>query len=461
MMIPSRKLQVKLPKLTRIIHIKMDVLAPTIELKPDSSEIARDLNSLKTAFPTNGNAINFVTTLIEGRAKGEFEAAENEAYNNILTAVIEHPLAASVGFSHYDSLWDENWSLTSGFGNIYEIIKLGVNDKTGQVPAFEQPRNVMDGVGYLKLRQARMQGNRSDFFLFSPAPPNPDSPEVVGRGYEGNGQIRIFEARADGHERCYTHTFPDLSAKDYALLFSKLIQAAPESATANQLRNALTQREKTTAEAFRKDLWVMNQSGIFEKAQAQVLREFIKETKTRYTDNRELIESYAFQIIGTKVAQQIMPLADEASSLLMQNNIDASQVNTILLDIEEAIARFQFELRLYIEEHTGINTFGKQLDFTYSEFMAAGNLEQDRLYIDSEVDALGCGFRYSSDVSMTTMASEGSTALARAERSGGGSMFDKELYEYTCDKCGYIHNINVPEGEYVEKCEGCGADARC
>lgn len=414
------------------------------------SDVHIDIDCLKSHYTSKGNMINYVATIIDGEQRQESAVAiKHEVLKNLYTAVVEHPFADSIGEYHYSNQWKvtpDGLRLRSDSDYLDSIINRAVVDTTGQVPQFEKSRNIQDSFFLQKLTLLRSLGYYGDVVKFSPSPEDIVNPEVRRRGYSGNDQISIFHCNSQTFtESVSTFWFPQAPFAAYQELFTRLQEEQVVLSQGIILPHSWS------------DITIMEASGRPTPPQMEHIREFVdSRRKTILARGNDILE-YADTVIKPKVEAQLLPIIERVATQIQQGSADES----VILSLEEAFAQLsdlQFELRLYIRDRAGFNTFVHCSDacsVSYDQYVGAGGDERNDMIKLVGYQASGCGFDGSEDFGQ-----KGAIGFLWGISSifslGGRS----ELYTFVCPRCYTIHAIDVPRGIYVDFCV-CGFDARC
>lgn len=362
-----------------------------------------DFNELRR-LPSQGNTLNYVADLLEACRDNleNLEVPIRNLYENLKTAIIEHPYADAVGIYQFENRWvpDEAGQLrllTDG-GWLDAIIDRSVNDTTGQVPIFEQQRNKLEGTFLEELTNARNQDDTSIGVMFSPSPQNLDDPEVQARGYQGNDQIRISELSEDGIEIQTIYWMPQCNPEEYRELAYKLLQANYTEADQIQVeqqiqhRNQLNKKLQLLENQSLSDLSIMSFSGMYSPTQIEIIKDFIAERQTHLTITPEELKTYIDTDINGSVNEIIFHIVQAV--LLCLNGIEAEELiryskNELMDRIKEA----QFRFRLFLRDR-GQDTFTNEVyvpaELTLNIFTNMGR--NDQMNVLTPYSASGCGF---------------------------------------------------------------------
>lgn len=415
------------------------------------------INRLKTLYSGRGNTINYVSKILTAAGSGDQEllaAAERETLLDIYTAAIEHPLADLFGKYNYRLSWVDG-RLKSEFGYLDELISHGIDDKTGQVPLFEQERNRCNQELLTTLSKTRLSHDanmyKSTVVEFSPSPENLEQPEVQGRGYLGNDTISIYNLTDSGAEAVEQFWFPRLELSEYKELFRQLVELDPDNEALTTKFAALPTNPSPTD--------YMRLSGILSPIQLEQLRTFIDYQQAHLLQPAPLVEAYLNTTLKEQLTAQTLPLLYNLSTILTGSYTD-DWVKRGLSEIFNNIAQAQFALRLFILEQTGINTFRgetaeKVKQLSWSHFQSLDSAGKNALAGIVNFVATGCGFKAVSEQTGFVH------ALIWGKTSSLMALLNPELFLFVCYHCGTEHEINVTAKILVDKCKGCGRTADC
>jgi hypothetical protein len=391
---------------------------------------------LKARFGNrNADVVNYLVDLAERGVSHE------QVEENILTAIAEHPIADSIGQYTYNANW-VNGELTFQGSSIEPSLDEGVRNLNGQIPAFEIPRNQANADFYYeKLKPSRNgQVDKEKVFVeFSPSPMNMNDTKVRERGYKGNDTIFVYKTDEDGVENVTQYWFPAINMKEY-----------------KELMNQLGKKDCEVND----DISVMYESGEFTQAESEIIINFIEKQQDRFLSPEisDKILEIKDTFIHNQIVDVIMPRLGAILGKYREGLMSESDFENELESLENLMEDLQFQFRLMIRDFTGVNTLSdevtQKLDqegmMTHREYYMLDGAERGKLINNVGYALSGCGFG-------GPKRSPGVWG-----RSGGIlSSNDKELYEFICDKCGTRHDIDVPNGVYVEKCSFCGTNARC
>jgi hypothetical protein len=454
-----------------------------------------DIPALQQLYMMPGNPINYVTTVLEGLAKAEGFAglekertqisARQEAAQNIFTAAVEHVIADGAGRFDYRLNWElregQGYKLTGQFGALEELANNAIYDKSGQVPAFEIPRNIADLALIKELTELRSgyPSRRSlrPVVKFSPTP-DIRIKAVQDRGYVGHDQVTVFTPVLDQQgnlvgENVEVVWFPQLSAGDYRGLALELAQL--ENTKAREFWQKLPQDQSyNTQEKLALD--VIGMSGELTLEQFAVIKRFGEQKSLAASEQRKRQKPYIDDYLAhvhPQITSKGLDLIDRTLNLIASDEVEAARHH--LGQIMELIADQQFGMRLFLLNHLEHDTFSVEVKqgIVQAQKAHAGRLfgrDISQLRLLSGYMAAACGFRVG-------VGSTGGSIMEGVVRAGndmfsfpsisGGKFLDVdgkgfgEKSCYNCDECGVSNVIDVNKGEMTAYCRGCGADARC
>jgi len=472
-----------------------------------------DIPALQQLYMMPGNPINYVTTVLEGLAKAEGLAggdkeraqrsARQEAAQNIFTAAVEHVIADSVGRFDYRLNWEitgrQEYKLTGQFGALEELANNAIYDKSGQVPAFEIPRNMADLAVIKELTNLRSGLPSRDALLpvvkFSPTP-DINIKAVRDRGYVGHDQVTVFTPVVDQYgkligEHVEVIWFPKLSAGEYIELGFDLAQLDNIKALEFWQKLPEDQSYNTQEELA---LNVIGMSGVLTLEQFAVIKRFGEQKSLAAGEQskrqKPLIDKYLARA-HPQITQKGLELIDRTLNCIASDEVDAARHQ--LDQIMGLIADQQFDMRLfllnYLEHDTfspevkqGIvqapqahaeHLFGAGLPGKGIHALDASAMDMRQLRIQSGYAAAGCGFNAAAgkglqqDSILTGVTSAGNDMFSFSSGNGGvanwtdvaGKGFGEKT-AYNCDKCPVRIEIDANEGRLATKCI-CGVDLRC
>lgn len=417
---------------------------------PVLHETQADFEKIKANYATDGNVINYVAGLLEARYKGQEKEYTRELTNNVLTAIIEHPIGESIGKFEYSNEWtiDEqgNLRLRGHSEWLDDIYKRGWQDKTEQIPHFEKIRNWYDSQILELLTDIRKEGIIDEAVVkFSPTPPGWDfDPIIQSRGYKGLDQICIFTQKGN-QEHIEVLWFPQTTSIEYQNLLHELFLADPEHESIQRIQHLCVMNEA------RIDEEMLSRFSNFSKAQVQVVREFASQRQNTFVQNQELIQDYIKNHIFPFVINQIVTEISHAAIKLSQESLSMADLEII----HNAMSNLQIQLRAYIAEVSGIDTF----DNKFKNFMKMNNIKHGDIasgkYSTREIaqksgyKMSGCGIG-----NKPKKMSKEELRIKNPEKFA-------ELYIYRCPRCGHVHDIDVPNQKLVHACVQCGMNADC
>ncbi len=443
-----------------------------------------DLTELKLQYPSTGNIINYVCTLLEGVKLGQLDSAIEEASENLLTAIIESPIAESVGTYTYFNNWevrpDGTPRMKSKFGYMDDIIERSIDDKTGQVPSFERQRNRYDQIFLDHLTNTRKTGQTNPLIKFSPSPENLDDPEVRARGYKGYDQISIFEEAPNNQEKITIHWFPKISGNEYCDLLTNIINVDKTSSINGCIQEIINNIESSSDSL---DTKVMQVPENLSYAQIEFLRNYLKNKKNT-SKNKEEITDYCYNFIQNAVESNVLESVQTCAIKLIQG-LNPNIIRQDLEYIFNLIRDLQFNLKLFLNQQTEEPLAGTHGDIPKLDKYAEESLEARLAIIDSlGITTDGCGFSDAQDINLLVdmLLIYGPSdsfifpiALIQERWFENDKKFDlfesvtgesasnqqeDELYKFICPNCAREHNIDVPNGIYIQQCS-CGFDAKC
>lgn len=473
-----------------------------------------DIPALQQLYMMPGNPINYVTTVLEGLAKAEQltgadkvkaqSSARQEAAQNMFTAAVEHVIADSVGRFDYRLNWElregQGYKLTGQFGALEELAYNAIYDKSGQVPAFEIPRNRADLLLINELTQLRSGFPSRQSLLpvvkFSPTP-DIKIKAVQDRGYVGHDQVTVFTPVIDQQgkligEHVEVIWFPQLTVGEYTVLALELAQLGNSKALEFWQKFSEKQKSNSQEELA---LDVIGMSGMLSLEQFAVIKRFCEQkslsASERNKSQKPLIDKYLARA-HPQITQKGLELIDRTLNCIASDEVDAARQQ--LAQIMGLIADQQFDMRLFLLNYLEHDTFSAEVKQGIVQAQQAhaeqlfgiaipdrgiGNLDAPsmdmrQLRIQTGYVAAGCGFNAAAgsglqqDSILTGVARAGNDIFSFASGSGGvanwmdvdGKNFGAKSC-YNCEVCGVRNIIDANEGRLVAYCGGCGADARC
>lgn len=389
-----------------------------------------DLSSIKNQHKGIGNTINYAAGLLEGAShmsEVQLKAAEAEVVKNLHTAIIEHPLANAIGVYSYQNEWvrqDGRLRLKSDFGFLDEIVEEGIQNTSGQIPAFEIKRNKQDKRILNILTQERRKGYSGEIIKFSPAPENVDSREVRARGYQGHDQISTFKLDEEGREVTTIYWFPGSAPYEYVQLARELISLDPDN---KELNEQLTKVVTGKADESGIDTNIMAMSNKFNKAQTERIMRFVQEKQNDMQANENEIRYFANTRTKFAIENNLIHEVYKAALGVCKGENIQSQLDLIYQIIEQ----LQYELVLHIQH---LNNEAGEINV--EEYMKMSFEERQEMIRKTGFRATGCGF-----------ASEnaGEMMMALSGKDERGPLMFK------CPECGHINKR--PRGELIEYCQ--------
>lgn len=356
-----------------------------------------DFLELRRSFPTRGNSINYVTTLLENYTKyyGEFEKRRLGLEKDLETAVTEDVHADTTGRYTFKNFWgrknDGSLRLLTDAGPLDRIIHRSIYDRSGQIPEFEIARNIEEGNFLYKLTAARSTGNTQTGIIFSPSP-DTSRPEVRQRGYRGNDQIRFSEITPHGEEQQIIYWFPKVEGPHYLDLMYNLIACDPKHSTSTYLQSYIQRLNPDSID----DVMIMACSNVFSDAQTELIKDFITQHQKLPPVDPEIIADYEEIVVRNKVVNQLLAQTYRSAIVLLQG-ADGDTFTETTNQIFEQIEDAQFDFRLYIRDHGGLDTFrpevSQKIGYSWTEFQDM-NIHQRQDHINqSGFVGNGCGFR--------------------------------------------------------------------
>lgn len=415
-------------------------------------------------FRGQGNTINYATTLLQGLAQPELLVqAESELLDNLFTAISEHPLSDVTGNYHYSADWVQqpagDFRLRAQSSYLDHLIAEGVDNASGQIPAFEILRNAADQQFLQTLtsgRQRELHGQAcpQTYLQFSPSPVNLEDPQVRARGYQGNDQVRFHTLDDQGREQIEVQWFPRVSAGEYRQLASELGKEV-ELGWASMTQPSL-------------DLAVMQLSGGLDAEQEQTLRRHVRHWQERAGQTVAQLPAELLQEVRSNTAQRLLPLVYRSAQSLLTPALASNSelIQQQLGQIYDELGAQQFRLRLYLSEHCGFEKAAPQQRsgkrIVVDENFWKLDEEQQREFVKTVgFRAKGCGFAGSNNALIMGAEFAGWGQGSSLSALFAGSVGESELYDFVCNKCGTHHDINVPLRIFVSQCKGCGQSARC
>jgi len=411
-------------------------------IRPDHYGDHHDfVNEVRRRFAGNGNVINYVATFLDAMLLYGDQVPHDvvlEIMDNVRTAITEHPISETVGVYQYNLIWARG-SLISRFGSMDEILRASIDNTSGQIPDFEIRRNEANLKFYEKLKAVR---DRSDgknpqqvFVEFSPSPELTE--EARARGYKGNDTVLIYTSNGN-HESVSQYWFPRSSESEYRELLIRLNDINPIHDI-----SLLLKKERIT------DVDVMLCSGGFNGDQITEVMRFINDHQEGVTSRyRKEIESY-IPYIEREIKLQILPLLRTTAESLV-DGVDDELITRNLLQIRELVDSLQLQLRLFILEGVGINTFSDEEYMFIRFYQNTIGLNPTEFVRRGGYRASGCGFGSNGNIgNMYDIWGQANTLL---NPSGGEIM--QAVY---CPFCGrFIGYVNILDSNtFFTECPLC------
>ncbi len=517
--------------------------------------LRQDIPELQRLYFMPGNPINYVTTVLEGLARAENfvgeekdsvrRSARYEAVQNMYTAAVEHVIADSIGRFDYRLEWEsgsnidqhgisstlqdrtstQSSRLKGQFGYLDELTANAINNDSGQIPAFEIPRNEADMRILQELTALRgsfpSRQSLSPLVKFSPTP-DIRFKDVQSRGYVGHDQITVFTPVVDQRgklvgENVEVVWLPSLSADKYHELAVELAQLGNTKAleflqkTPGELEQTVQQhgsqdhfsQEERTQEELALD--VIDMSGALSIDQFAALKKFCNQKSLAASEQRKrqkpLIDDYLASA-RPQIARKGLDLIDQTLTCLADQQEEATRY--LLSQIMELIADQQFDMRLFLLNELEQDTFSAEVKQGILQAQAAQQLQirnprinyehewdpsgmkawgidthaidMRQLRIQSGYVAAGCGYKagvggdFTNNSILAGLAVGTGDWFSRAAATGGSLPMgwvdvDGEGFGekscYNCDTCGVRTIIDANNSKFAAFCIGCGTDARC
>lgn len=407
------------------------------------TQITKDiqLDFLRAPYSNRyGNSINYVAPLV--RAIRENGVSDKEVFlnlaltdslNDIYTQIVEHPLSETVGRYEYTLPWDKTtypWRLKVGYRTLDEMYKEGFENRSGQIPDFEIPRNRINFNNYEELRLGRQRGETRTYLEFSPSPDLNDHSKK--RGYFGNDTIFLY-IHENGTEKIIQTWLPATSFDDYGNLLKDLGIKVDQ----NDLNS----------------LSIMTASNFVEPDKLGKVIDFMEARIKRLEEVRVgIIEEHAKTFVWANVKKEFVELLKSAADELNKGK----DISGYLSQISETMAVLQFGFRKFIHDvmknQTGL-AYGQSGNF--SEFSQLDKCSQLELMLKEGYTMTACGVseQFGSLGKANSMTNPGTEPMPTPDRPDA----------VKCDLCGKVLKYvkNGDSSTYDQNLKCCGKSYGC